>query len=203
MTGYAFGDWYTDTALTADFDFSTPITANIMLYAKWTYNASLNVGEEDPGGGIIFYRPGTSFTMTDTGEHCYYLEAAPADQGQLPWSPDCPDGIGADGTAIGAGRKNTAMIIAACPGNTAANNAAKACAAYSNNGKTDWFLPSQNEIIELYKESTTVGGFITDFYWTSLQGSGGDAYLYGFNGRGGIWETRNQPHFYVRAIRSF
>ncbi len=34
--GYIFAGWYTDAALTNSYDFSTPITANITLYAKWT-----------------------------------------------------------------------------------------------------------------------------------------------------------------------
>ena len=34
-TGYAFAGWYSDKALTKAFDFKTPITANITLYAKW------------------------------------------------------------------------------------------------------------------------------------------------------------------------
>ena len=36
MAGYSFSGWYTDQELTAAFDFTTAITANITLYAKWT-----------------------------------------------------------------------------------------------------------------------------------------------------------------------
>ena len=36
-TGYTFGGWYSNQQCTGDqFDFSTPITADITLYAKWT-----------------------------------------------------------------------------------------------------------------------------------------------------------------------
>jgi uncharacterized repeat protein (TIGR02543 family) len=35
-SGYTFAGWYSDTALTAAFAFTTPITANTTLYAKWT-----------------------------------------------------------------------------------------------------------------------------------------------------------------------
>ena len=38
--GYVFGGWYTDKELTHLFDFSTPITKNIKLYAKWTPEAT-------------------------------------------------------------------------------------------------------------------------------------------------------------------
>lgn len=34
--GYAFGGWYLDAACKVKFDFSTPITDNLTLYAKWT-----------------------------------------------------------------------------------------------------------------------------------------------------------------------
>ena len=37
--GYTFGGWYTDEACTQAYDFSTPVTADLTLYAKWTENA--------------------------------------------------------------------------------------------------------------------------------------------------------------------
>lgn len=42
--GYAFGGWFTDEACTQAYDFSTPVTADLALYAKWTKNAV------NPGG---------------------------------------------------------------------------------------------------------------------------------------------------------
>ncbi len=45
-TGYTFGGWYKEAACNNKFDFSTPITAPITLYAKWTaiptYTVTLN-----------------------------------------------------------------------------------------------------------------------------------------------------------------
>ena len=38
-TGYTFGGWYKESACTNAFDFTTPITASITLYAKWTVNS--------------------------------------------------------------------------------------------------------------------------------------------------------------------
>lgn len=35
-SGYTFGGWYTEAECTNAFDFATPITKNITLYAKWT-----------------------------------------------------------------------------------------------------------------------------------------------------------------------
>lgn len=42
--GYTFAGWYTDEAYTQAYDFSTPVTADLTLYAKWTKNAV------NPGG---------------------------------------------------------------------------------------------------------------------------------------------------------
>ena len=42
--GYTFGGWYTDEACTQGYDFSTPVTADLTLYAKWAKNAV------NPGG---------------------------------------------------------------------------------------------------------------------------------------------------------
>ena len=36
ITGYKFGGWYIEPACTTAYDFNTPITADITLYAKWT-----------------------------------------------------------------------------------------------------------------------------------------------------------------------
>lgn len=37
--GYTFGGWYTDDTRTKEFDFSTPITGDTKVYAKWEKNA--------------------------------------------------------------------------------------------------------------------------------------------------------------------
>lgn len=42
--GYTFGGWFTDEACVQAYDFSTPVTADLTLYAKWTKNAV------NPGG---------------------------------------------------------------------------------------------------------------------------------------------------------
>ena len=39
LFGYEFGGWYTEKECTNKFNFNTPITENITLYAKWTVKA--------------------------------------------------------------------------------------------------------------------------------------------------------------------
>ena len=54
--GYTFGGWYTDEACTAAYDFTTPVTAETTLYAKWvedavvTYTVSFNANEVTASG---------------------------------------------------------------------------------------------------------------------------------------------------------
>ncbi|MBY0203736.1 MULTISPECIES: S-layer homology domain-containing protein [Paenibacillus] len=67
--GYKFLGWYTDIELTQAYDFQSPVTSNLTLYAKWqSENAtlsSLNVGQ-----GTL--EPGFSSTELD-----YQVEVAP------------------------------------------------------------------------------------------------------------------------------
>jgi uncharacterized repeat protein (TIGR02543 family) len=51
-TGYTFSGWYADSGLTTAFVFSTPITSNITLYAKWTIN-TYTVSFESNGGSAV------------------------------------------------------------------------------------------------------------------------------------------------------
>ena len=45
VDGYLFAGWYTDAACTKEYDFNTPVTKDITLYAKWI-----------PYGDCIFYK---------------------------------------------------------------------------------------------------------------------------------------------------
>ena len=59
--GYTFGGWYTDEACAQAYDFSTPVTAELTLYAKWTKNAV------NPGGNGGAGSNGGSGSGTGTG----------------------------------------------------------------------------------------------------------------------------------------
>ena len=52
--GYAFGGWYTDAACTKAYDFSTAVTSDMTLYAKWTKSETSSSGSSsgsDNAGG--------------------------------------------------------------------------------------------------------------------------------------------------------
>jgi uncharacterized repeat protein (TIGR02543 family) len=205
-TGYAsvFGGWNTNTAGTgANYNSgdSYTVTGPVTLYVRWR---PYELGETGPGGGKIFFRHETGFNhYTGTGYTsllCHYLEAAPANMpSNLRWASSSNENkdIKDTQTAIGTGRKNTLLILAA----DAAAPAARACNGYINNGKNDWFLPSRDELNQLYTNKAFVSNLGTSFYWSSSQD---DAYrAWNLNPQGGISNQGKLLDSYVRAIRVF
>jgi len=141
------------------------------------FPSAYSVGDSGPGGGIIFYDKGR---FTDGWR---YLEASPVEWisydyytgfnyhegAPLSWASGGID-VPGTGTGIGAGKKNTALILAANPGS---HIAAHACVYYRGGGKSDWFLPSKDELNELYKQRDIVGYYLIPAtsltYWSSSQ----------------------------------
>jgi len=78
-------------------------------------------------------------------------------------------------TAIGKGMANTNQIYArlTTAGGVATTDYAAGIAwAYTNNSKTDWFLPSKLEFQELYNNRSSIPGFLqTQNYWSSSEAS--------------------------------
>jgi len=160
------------------------------------------IGDTGPGGGKIIYVSASGFNVAGLGT-CHYLEAAPENQARnVTWSSTKVDVTGATGTAIGTGKANTAAIIAAHSGDTTSNNAAKACADYTGGGKSDWFLPSKDELNEMYKARSHLNNSSNRF-WSSSQIDYDNAWYQLFSTGA---QTKNIKDFnlnYVRAIRAF
>ena len=133
-------------------------------------NNPYELGDNGPGGGKIFYRSETGFTMTDDNSLAHYLEVAPADMSTgLPWASTLFSETNITGLeeAIGTGRKNTTIILA-----TDTNAPASlACNEYSNNGLSDWFLPSKDELNQLYQNKALITNLVSRVYWSSCQNS--------------------------------
>jgi len=73
-------------------------------------------------------------------------------------------------TSIGAGERNTKIITDACGEGTAAGVAS----SYEGGNQNDWYLPSRDELAELYRWHQYVGGFelhSESAYWSSSQAS--------------------------------
>jgi len=165
----------------------------------------LAIGETGEGGGIIFYHKHSGFTVTGTDSFtAYYLEAAPF-QGQYIWTWASSDfeetDIPGTKTAIGTGKNNTALILASDP----AAPAAKECADYENGGKSDWFLPSKDELYEMFKARNHFDNLVEVNIWSSSQSNyEGGAYCMYFKQVGGeqIGPAKG-CELHVCAIRAF
>ena len=75
------------------------------------------------------------------------------------------DTIGANGSAIGSGAQNTIAIEAGC---TTPGIAADICANYTDGTYSDWFLPSKDELNQMYKNRNYLDG-IGSWYWSSTE----------------------------------
>jgi hypothetical protein len=169
------------------------------------------VGDTGPGGGTIFYVAPTTFTQIGaTGfmcsTACKYLEAAPTSgtgawtDAFYRWSGNINTLIGTTGTAIGTGYKNTLAIVA--QSNTS-DRAATVSRGYSGpNSLRDWFLPSKDELNELYLQKTIVGGFQQNYYWSSSESNTTSSFDQNFTG-GSQGTTVKNGEDYVRPIRAF
>jgi hypothetical protein len=179
--------------------------------------AEYGIGDTGPGGGEIFYYSEAGFTMTDNKQVCHYLEAAPANLGatnsvnrwgeSLSWASSEHKTTNIAGTerAIGTGRKNTALILAK---DAYYRTAAGGCNGYTNNDKRDWFLPSMDELNELYKNRSAVGNIFFDFgttpwFWSSTQNTNQTAVTQHFQDNGIQFNSNKGSTFLVRAVRAF
>ncbi len=106
-------------------------------------------------------------------------------------------------TSASAGNTNTETIVNQ---QGAGSYAAKICYDLSLGGYSDWYLPSKGEMLKLWANKATIGGFTATDYWTSTeyapQGQG-NAWYFKTNA-GGSPDYGNKANvFAVRAVRAF
>jgi len=151
------------------------------------------IGDTGPGGGIVFFDKGS------VSDGWRYLEAAPDNQGtSLAWRSPGSNDITGTSNYIGTSKANTTLILAV----DVNAPAAKACADYRGGGKDDWFLPSLDELKEMYEARTHLG-ISSGHFWSSWQSSQvSNAWgLYFDNGGPSYYPKSNL--FNVRAVRAF
>ena len=149
-----------------------------------------------------FYQGGIIAYIDETGQHG--LIAAPEDQSPsgIRWDSNSSIGIetGATGTTIGTGKSNTEKIIEV---QGAGAYAAQLCDDLVLNGYSDWFLPSKDELNELYKNRVEIGGFsYTNTYWSSSETGNFGAWAHYFED-GYQFNASKISTCKVRAVRYF
>ena len=197
--------------------------------ATYRLRVTGDLGDVGPGGGTIFYYSNTGFncgpnftaTGSPTAGKCNYLESArsgwntgsdprrtfaqstPVDYRNAAVnnasSPETATAI-----AIGWGYRNTRAIILQGNSDTSTSAAALAnsyTATVSSVVYNDWYLPSKDELSELYSRRALVAGLLAGYYWSSSEATTstwarhfGDATLIGL--------VKNLSN-YVRPIRAF
>jgi hypothetical protein len=159
---------------------------------------SYSLGDIGPGGGIVFYKDLTQPAGMQ------YMEAAPntwsggsADP-RIAWCNNTSTDItGAVGTLIGTGAANTAAMLGGCT-----SGAGVSARNYDGGGLNDWFLPSLDELDQLYLQRDVVGGFVTSYYWSSSQQFASFAWVCLFSS-GVTTNATKDYEAYVRPVRAF
>ena len=154
--------------------------------------------------------PATSVVAVTTAAVCYA-------RGSTSGTSDCQQNSIYSGTftaqsasrtaanAIGMGMANTNQIYArlTTEGRVATSSYAAGFArAYTNNSKTDWFLPSKDELTQLVANNSSLGGWTSGTYWSSSEYEYFmDAIMtaYGFMGHSGYFKSTSA---YVRPVRA-
>ena len=183
-----------------------------MAMSKWLYA----IGDTGPGGGKIFYFDPAGIPMADGGRPCHYFEAAPTDAGLAclwttnttyadNWIGGGPQDYSVESitsTAIGDGRKNTQLIYDV---STTDFPVVNACRSYESGGKTDWFLPSGDELIELSTQREQLGlTFTAPSYWSSSETSWASAHTVCLTPTGSAGSAgKGGAPYNVRPIRAF
>ena len=164
-------------------------------------------------GGVVFYLLVAGDIGYDANE-IHGLIAAVADQGSSEDNLTNATANVATDTAIGTGEENTIAIIAA-QGGIAPSYAAGVARAYRGGGFEDWFLPSKNELNQMYLKKEAINTTATavvnggldiadNLYWSSTEKDDGKLWVQNFASG-----TGNQHGYYwmltysVRAVRAF
>ena len=187
------GGWVCDRSITWA---RTPVAAGSSSTVTYA------LGDIGPGGGLVFLiSGGLTYEMArkDWGAN---------ETTGTQWCSDWTNSV-ATGTAVGTGSANTtAMLTSASPFVACTSSAPNAVRTYAGGGFTDWFLPSQDELNEMWLYSQVVGfntatyGFASGFYWGSSQGNAVSAWIQDLgNGSQGVGGKASALR--VRPVRAF
>jgi len=161
------------------------------------------VGDRGPAGGFIFFDKGNN------NDGWRYLEAAPADitarNGLIVATSEAINHQNNRERTVGTGRNNTAAIMEEARRLGGGFGwAAQLCDTFEVNGFSDWFLPSRDELNNMYGNLHVngIGGFRGEWYWSSTSESAN--WWFAINFSNGNNETRSITSTQrVRPVRRF
>jgi hypothetical protein len=177
-------------------------------YPQLGYDCEENITEYVIGmeaeGGIVFY-------VDETGQHG--LVGAMEDlDGGYEWGCYLENVFGAGGTSISTGYQNTMEIVnQGCSTEYGGITAAEATVSYESDGYSDWYLPSIDELVEMYNTigngglQGNVGGFEVSndpHYWSSSE-QGNISVWFVYFSTGNTNTNDKYAGYKVRPIRTF
>lgn len=106
--------------------------------------ATCPLGDIGPGGGLVFLCfDGKTYEMAPKTWNGSASDPA------LEWSGNTTDLLAGTSAAVGTGAANTAAMIAQPFGGSTSGKAATSAVAYRGGGFSDWFLPSEDELMAM------------------------------------------------------
>jgi len=194
------------------------------------------LGDIGPGGGTVFYDAGSTQSWGQ------YLEAAPVGWYGAsiiaPWNADgvqdpmvgpwcsTASSVLLTQTGIGTGKGNTGLMVSNCLDNPTVPQSWSSCwqeglicsspaivaSRYRGGGKSDWYLPSKEELQQMYLRRALIGGMQTltgtgkDWAWaSSSEASTSQAWYVHFSVDNAVYVGTDSKKwsFRVRPIRAF
>lgn len=171
------------------------ITLGALDKGQYRYEVTENPTNYEAGDTL----QGGLYTFTDSGFG--YITAATDQSTTAPW--------GCQGTTIaglqidiGTGPANTALIVAGC---ATAGIAARIANDLTLNGFSDWFLPSLDELSQVYTQLSAdgLGNFSNHIYWSSTQSSATQAFTIDMQNGNSNEHNKSQTNRHTRAMRRF
>jgi hypothetical protein len=161
----------------------------------------VSVGQSYQGGVVGYvYQPGdTGYVAGET--HGIIASTADISNGII-WNNNSFNITTTTGNVLGTGLTNTNLIVSSL-GNSF-NYAAKICFDLVQGGYSDWFLPSWDELQKLYDNKSLIGGFTSNYYWSSSKedDTGHIAFTLSFGVQNMQYVSGLNTN-YVRAVRYF
>ena len=180
-----------------------------MLQSETSTGKLLAIGQLYQGGILAYILQSGDPGCVPGQTHGLIAATADQDDGTgIPWSIRGMRITGAQATALGTGSTNTTRIIRSL-GSPATSYAAGLARACTDGGYNDWYLPSKDELNQLYLNQAAVGGFHTasedwPWYWSSseLESYPNSAWAQYFDGGDQVYGANEDYTGRVRAVRA-